>query len=137
MPARQEAGKGDLLDRLDLLAKRGERSAADPAEHVGVAPLPLGPARPKLAADEPVLALQHHQLGFRALGVDAEPLRRLPVVNGPRPRAYRASSERRGSSVRSRNASGQAARRHRAERVAVPARILGGDQPLLAGDADP
>ncbi len=77
VPAGEEPGKGDLLDRLHLLAKGGKRRAADAAEDVWVAPLPLGPARPKLAADEPVLALQHHQLGFRALGVDAEPLSRL------------------------------------------------------------
>jgi hypothetical protein len=29
---------------------------------------------------------------------------------------------------------GEAARGHRAHRVAVTARVLGGDQPLLAGD---
>ena len=134
VPAREEAGEGDLLDGLDLLAKGSERGSTDPPEDVGVAPLALGSARPELAADEPVLALQHDQLGFGALDVDAEPLSRLTG----RERAAAARIARKQRAQRFLRALeeriGQPARRHRAERVAVPAGILGGDQPLLAGD---
>ena len=85
VPARQEAAERRLLDRLDLAPQRGERRAAQPPQHVGVAPLALGAARAQLAADELLLALELAQL---RLDVDAEP-RRSPraVVNGPRPRA--------------------------------------------------
>ena len=71
---RQEAPERRLLGRLDLLAQRGERRAAQPAEDVGVAPLALGAARPQLAADELLLALERAQLG---LDVAAEVVVRL------------------------------------------------------------
>ena len=59
------------------------------------------------------------------------------VVNGPRPRAKRSTSWRQGLRAALEEDVGQPARRHRAERVAVAARVLGGDQPLLARDPDP
>ena len=74
MPARQEAAERRLLGGLDLLAQRGERRAAQTAQDVGVAPLALGPARPQLAADQLVLALELAQL---LLDVAAEVLARL------------------------------------------------------------
>ena len=52
----QEAGQGRAVDRLDLLAERGQRPAAELAEHVGVAPLPLDAVGPELAPDDAALA---------------------------------------------------------------------------------
>ena len=77
MPGRQEAGVGGLLDRLDLLAERRERRPAQPPQHVGVAPLALGPARPELASDEPLVLLEGCELPSRHLRWDAEPRRCL------------------------------------------------------------
>ena len=61
-----------LLDRLDLLPERRERRAPQPPQDVGIAPLPLGAARPQLAADEPLLAFQGRQLTSGELRLDAE-----------------------------------------------------------------
>jgi hypothetical protein len=74
VPAREEATQRRLLGGLDLLAKRGERRAAQAAQHVGVAPLPLGAAGAKLPADQLLLALELAQL---KLDVAAEVLVRL------------------------------------------------------------
>ena len=79
VPARQEAPECRLLGRLDLLAQRGERRAAQPAEDVGVAPLALRPTRPELAADELLLALEDAELG---LDVTAEVVVRLTGREG-------------------------------------------------------
>jgi len=57
-------------------------------------------------------------------------------VNGPRPRAQRATSERSASGTASTKTVGQPGRRHDAERIAVAARILHRREPLLAADAD-
>ena len=133
VPARQEAADRRLLDRLDLLAQRGERRAPQPAEHVGVAPLALGAARTELAADELVLALERAQL---RLDVAAEVLVRL----AGRERAARAGEagdqrpQRLVPALQERLR--EAGRRHRAERVAIPAGVLGGDQALFAGNSN-
>ena len=74
VPARQEAPERRLLGGLDFLAERSERRAAKATQHIGVAPLALGPARPKLAADQLLLALELAQL---LLDVAAEVLVRL------------------------------------------------------------
>ena len=58
VPARQEAAEGRLLGGLDLLAQRGQRCTAKAAQDVGVAPFALRAARPELAADELLLALE-------------------------------------------------------------------------------
>ena len=52
LPGRQEPGEGGRIDRLDLLAQPGQRSAAEEAEDVGVDPVALGAARPELAAQD-------------------------------------------------------------------------------------
>ena len=70
------------------------------------------------------------------LDVDAEPLvhlRRRERAAAARVALRRAA--RSDSGPPSRNDIGQAGRRHHAERVAVAARVLDGDQPLVAGDA--
>ena len=52
VPGGEEAAEHVRLDRLHLLAQRGERTAADDAQHVGVAPLAALAARPELAFDD-------------------------------------------------------------------------------------
>ena len=49
VPAREEAGQRGAVDRLDLAAQRGERPAAELAQHVVVAPLALHAAGAELA----------------------------------------------------------------------------------------
>src|SRR5437763_15788242 len=58
LPRGSEARERALVDRLDLLAQHRERSAAQPAEHLGVTPLALAPARSELAAYELAVALE-------------------------------------------------------------------------------
>ena len=133
VPGRQEAAEGGLLGRLDLAAERGERGSAEAAEHLGVAPLALAAARPELAAHEQVGALELVQ---HALEREAEAL----VGLGGRERAATLReaehelAERVGAAREERF--GEAAGRHRAERVAVAAGVLGGDQALLAREAN-
>src|SRR5262245_61934420 len=74
VPAGEEAGERLLLDGLDLLPQRGERSTAQPAQHVRVAPFPLIPARPELTAHELLVVLE---LGEDGGDVAPEPLVRL------------------------------------------------------------
>src|SRR5205823_6218168 len=80
VPVGQEAAEGGLLDRLDFLPERGERSAAQPSQHVRVAPLALRPTRAELAADELLRALELVELG-RDVAAEA------PVCLGGRERA--------------------------------------------------
>ena len=68
LPAGQERGERALVGRLDLLAQRGQRGAAQAAQDLGVAPLALGAAGAQLAADELAGALE---LAQRARRVDA------------------------------------------------------------------
>ena len=137
MPARQKAAECHLLGGLDLLAERCERGATEASQHVGVAPLPFRPARPQLAADEPLLALERLQLGLDAVGSEPEALRRL--ARRERPAAAGEAREQGPQRVVAglEEDVGQAARRHGAHRVAVAARILGGSERLVPADADP
>jgi hypothetical protein len=75
VPAGEEAGERLVVDRLDLLAQCGEARAAQAAKDVGLAPLTLHAARPKLAPHEAALALKAAKLRFRPLGGQAEPQR--------------------------------------------------------------
>jgi hypothetical protein len=61
VPGGQEARERRLLDRLDLLAQRGERRAAQAAQDVRIAPLAFAPARPELTAHEQVVALERRE----------------------------------------------------------------------------
>ena len=132
VPAREEPPERRLLHRLHLAPQCGERRAAQPAQDVGVAPLALRPARPELAADELLVALEHAQL---ILDVDAEPRRRLS--GRERAAAARPAGDERPQRIghRLEEHRREARRRHDAERVAVAACILGRRKPLLAGDA--
>ena len=131
MPRGEEAAERGLLGRLDLAPERGEGGTAEPAEHVGIAPLALGAAGPELAADEQVGALEVvQQLSTSSPKRSAA----SAVVNGPRLLAKRSRSWRSESGAALEERLRQPARRHHAERVAVAAGVLGRDQPLLAGD---
>ena len=74
VPVRQETAERDLLRRLDLFAQRGERRAAEPPQHIRVAPFPFRAARPQLAAHELLLTLELMQ---QRLDVASEALVRL------------------------------------------------------------
>ena len=59
------------------------------------------------------------------------------VVNGPCVRAYRETRSRSACGCAREQRVGQALRQGHAERVAVARRVLDGDEPRLAGDAQP
>src|SRR2546425_2383871 len=132
VPVRQEAAERRLLGRLDFLPQRRERCAAQTPEDVRVTPLPLGPAGTQLAAHQLLLPLE---LAQQRLDVAAEPLVRL--CGGERPASAGVTRdellERLGPALE--EDFRQTARRHHADGVAIAARILGGDQPLLACEA--
>ena len=133
LPARQEARERALVGRLDLLAQRGQRGAAQPPQHLGVAPLARacrpGRSSPRTSSParssprqhrrqvEPVAVAQRARLerAVRARPAPHEPLHRVGHVGEERRR--------------------QPAGRHGAERVAVEPGVLGGDPALLAADA--
>src|SRR5581483_675688 len=121
-----------LLDRLDLLAQRRERRAPQAPQHVRVAPFALASAGSKLAADEELLPLE---LDEHRRDVAPEPLVRSRGREGTAPpcEPQDEPAQRVGTALE--EDVRQARRRHRAERVAIAARILGRDQPRLAGDA--
>ena len=133
MPPGQEPRERLLLDGLDLAAKRSERRATQTAKHVRVAPLALAAAGTKLAAHELLVALELRQ---HVDDVAAEALVRLR--RRERAAALRVSKHELAQRLRAafEKRIGQPRRRHRAERVAVAARILGRDQPLVAGEAN-
>ena len=128
MPVRQEAAECRLLCRFDFLAERGERRAAETTQDVGVAPLSFGPARPQLTTNELLLTLELLQ---QRLHVATEALVRLR--SSERPAAARIARhelvERVGGTLEEHLR--QAAGRHDAERIAVAACVLRGDQPFL------
>jgi hypothetical protein len=133
VPPGKEAGKCVLLDRLDLAPKRGERRPAEPPQHVRIAPLALAAARPKLTADEQLVTLERgEQIGH----VAAEPGDGLSARE--RAASFRVAQHELAQRLRSafEERVRKAGRRHGAEPVPVPARVLGRDQPVLAGEAD-
>ena len=83
VPAGQEPRERGGLDRLDLAPERRERRTAQPPQDVGLAPLALGAAGPKLAAHEQVRRARARP----ARPATSRPKRSLAcaVVNGPRP----------------------------------------------------
>ena len=88
VPAGQEAGERAGVDRLDLLAQRGERPAPELPEHVAVAPLPLDAVGPELAAHHPAVALEGLQRGPRpGRRPGRSDRRRAGARNGPWVRA--------------------------------------------------
>src|SRR5204863_6271738 len=123
VPRREEARERLLLDRLDLPPQRRERRAPQPPQDIRIAPLALGAAGAELAADEQLVALELPQ---QRLDVAAEALVRR--VGRERAAALRVAqdelAERVGAALEERVR--KPGRRHRAERVAVASRVLGG-----------
>ena len=72
LPRGQEPREGRGVDRLDLVPQRGERSPAQCAQHVGVAPLPLDPARTKLAEHDTPVGLESGECVAGAVGGNPE-----------------------------------------------------------------
>ena len=132
LPRGQEARQRPLLGGLDLLAERGERGAPQAAQHVGVAPLALAPARPQLAADQVAGGLQiaQHRAAVDRVAVRDVPRGERPVGAGV---AARQARERLLDLLEEHLR--QAARRHGPEGVAVEAGVLGREPALLAADA--
>ncbi len=74
LPGGQEGSERLLLGRLDLLAQRRQRGAAQAAQHLDVAPLPSGATGAQLTAHDVAVALELTQYGG---GVDAVALAQL------------------------------------------------------------
>ena len=85
LPAGEEAGQLALVGGLDLAPQVGEAGAAQAAQHLGVAPLALGPARQQLAAHQ--LAARARARAAPATGRRRSAARAAPVGNGPWVRA--------------------------------------------------
>ena len=135
MPGRQEAPERGLLRGLDLLAQCRERRSPQPPEDIGVAPLALDSARPKLAPDELVGALEPVSTPRRRR-LERYRAAASAVVKGHAiARTARAAAQRVGHRVE--KCLGEPARRHHAERIAEEPGVLAGDQPLLACDPHP
>ena len=96
LPRGEEARVGGCVDGLDLVAQRGERAAAQDAQHVRVAPLPLDTARPELAEHDPALALEPGERAGRVRrGCRSAPVS-SSIVNGTCVRAKRATTSSSG-----------------------------------------
>ena len=88
LPRGLEASQRAGVDRLDLLAKHRQRRATQAAEHLGIAPLALGPTRPQLAAHEGPISLE---LAQRRRAVD--PVTGAQVVDRERAMARAVASD--------------------------------------------
>src|SRR5262245_42095955 len=136
MPAWKEARKSLVVDRFDLLAKRGETCATQPAEHVGFAPFALGATRPELSPNEPAFALEAPELPLCSFGRQAKACSDFGGGEGTAA-ACVADEEAAERIVRDlEEGIRQTGGRHRADGVAVPAGVLGSDQARFAADAD-
>jgi hypothetical protein len=132
LPRGEEAAERALVDGLDLLAKAGEARAAQPAEDVRVAPLALGSARPELTAGE-LEAGEKRLHPFVRQAEAARCLLRREGAAAARPAAQHGSEWVLAALEED---IGKSGRRHGAEGVAVAARVLGGDKPLVASDPE-
>ncbi len=135
VPGGEEARERRLLGRLHLLAQRRQRRSPQPAQHLRVAPLALGAAGAQLAAHEQLFRLECAQDVLDVPPEAGRRLRRRERPSPPRPPVDELAQRRLGIG-RLEERVGQARRRHDAERVAIAPGVLGGDQPLLAGDVD-
>ncbi len=105
LPARHEAGERAGLDRLDLLAQRRERGAAQPAQHLAVTPLAAAATGPELTLNQVALALEPATARRRSRRRSARAARL--TTNGPWVIAYRATTRVSASGTSARNASGR------------------------------
>ena len=94
VPGRQEARQRDRLDRLDLAPQPRQRPAPERAQHLRVAPLALGAARPELAARARSRRPTSRSSASSTTPIGQPPAtRRLAAArNGPWVRAQRARS---------------------------------------------
>ena len=129
----------DGVDRLDLLAERGERPATEPAEHVDVAPFAFDAAAAvrgaELAVRDASARLQRVERGAHAIHAGAQPGRRL-AGEERRVRAGVPGDERLERTLRRLGEHPRQADRERdAERVAQRRGILHRGEALLTRDA--
>ncbi len=124
LPRGDEPAEHGGLDGLHLLAQAGERAAAQGAQHVGIAPLAMGSARPELAFEQLARVRHVTERRVRDAAWQAEPLREFfrgeGSVSARVPVHEVADRVADGSEERVRHAGGQ---RH-TERVAVAARVF-------------
>ena len=137
VPRHRESTERVLIHRLDLTAKARERSPAEGAEHTRIDPLRAFAPRAELSF--------HDRAGL------GEPAQRLDdrrfsqtetsgrVARNERPVGARVAAQQRHERVRvisHEERGGETERQADTERVAIAARILGGDETPLAGDPD-
>ena len=123
--AGQEARERRRVDRLDLVAHRRERAAAQHAQHARVAELALDTSRPELAEHDPPVGLEAHECIARSRRRHTEATGDLFDHEGTM-RARVATDEvveRRLDRVRERGR--QSGWQRDAERVAQARRVLG------------
>ena len=132
LPRGHEPGELRLIDGLRLLAQGGHARTADPAQHVGVAPLALAPAREQLPADELARAFELAQGRGQVDAVPAGDLGGRERAVGPRVAAHHGDH---GVGHRLQERLRQPTRRRDAHGVAIQPGVLGRDPALLAGDS--
>ena len=133
VPGGQEPHQGVAVDGLHLAAQRGQRAAADAAQHVGRHPLLGCAAGPEGAAQQLAPLGQRLQ---RRQRVDAQPPAQL--VGGERPvrPGVARGQPLQGPVDRVEEGGRQTGRDGGADGVPVERGVLGGDHPLPAGDPD-
>ena len=137
LPIGQEAPERARVGRLDLAPQRGEARAAQPPHHLGVAPLAPRPARAQLAAHQRPVGLEGRQRRLDGPRLERVAARELGRMEGPVTAGVAGHERPQRLGHRLQERLGHAARRHRAEPVAVAAGVLGRDQAPLAGQVDP
>ncbi len=130
LPGAEEPPERRRLDRLDLLAQPGQGAAAQPAQHLGVAPLGAGARRPELAVEHPALTGEPLQGVAGHRGAEAEPLGHLG--GGERAVGAGEPGDEVGQRVVDRLGEhlGRARRHRDAEAVAQPGDVLHDRPPL-------
>ena len=130
LPGRQEGRQPALLGGLDLLAQGRQRGPAQAPQDLHVAPLALAAAGAQLAAHERSRALE---LAQHRAAVDAVALVQLRGREGAVGAGEARHQLREGVLHGRQERLRQPARGRRPERVAVQARLVGGDVALAAG----
>ena len=134
LPRREEPNEGRRVDRLDLVAQRGQRTPAQGAQHAGVAPLALDAAGAELAVHDPARGFEAGHCLAGALGGDPEP--RGDVVDDERNVRAREAGDEIVERMRDRiGERGRQARGERdAERVTQPRRVFDRGEPRAGAD---
>ncbi|HEV7177854.1 MAG TPA: hypothetical protein VGN29_20335, partial [Solirubrobacteraceae bacterium] len=74
LPVGQKARVRDSVDRLDLMPQSRQGHAAEPAQHLGVAPLCAVRVRPELAVDDTPIVSEAAQCVVSDRGAEPEPV---------------------------------------------------------------